>query len=144
MRFNQARHCGCRHVLSRLALYRSIEYPNPVNLSHLSIVNDLVLHPCSPPHESNCVLLTFATLLALFFASTLNLSLLTLDFCSTLGNIYKLLKVTAQSIAMESPGPSIDGKPLLNTMEGALNIKTKSMLAAFCLEHGLIVPHGEG
>jgi hypothetical protein len=45
---------------------------------------------------------------------------------------------------MESPGPSIDGKPLLNITEGALKIKTKSTLAAFCSEHGLVVPHGEG
>jgi hypothetical protein len=41
---------------------------------------------------------------------------------------------------MESPSPSIDGKPLLNITENALKTKTKSTLAAFCSKHGLAVP----
>jgi len=45
---------------------------------------------------------------------------------------------------MESPSPSIDGKPLLNITENALKTKTKSTLAAFCSKHGLVVPQSEG
>jgi hypothetical protein len=45
---------------------------------------------------------------------------------------------------MESPSPSIDGKPLLNITENGLKIKKKSTLAAFCSKHGLVVPQNEG